>query len=126
MRSMMCGRGEIIIACRLSRLIGRRWETGNRARSPVTGGKGSVAGLPFGRSTDTAGRTARAVVCHDVNGSDDEFVWLLAENEEDERIKNLRREVVILLQALRRNVKNLNANKRFLTQDDDNRQKSLI
>ena len=79
-----------------------------------------------GRGGGCNGRTARAVVCHDVNGSDDEFVWLLAENEEDERIENLRREVVILLQALRRNVKNLNANKRFLTQDDDNRQKSLI
>ncbi len=74
MRTMMCGRWEIIIACLLSRLSGRRWVTGNKALSPVAGRKGSVVGLPFGRSTGMAGRRVRSVVSHDVNGTDDKFV----------------------------------------------------
>ncbi len=69
------------------------------------------------RGGDCCRRGARGVVSHGVDGMDDEFVlvWLLAENEEEERLKNLHQELVLFLWALLRNVKNLNANMRFLS-----------
>ncbi len=69
------------------------------------------------RGGDCSGRGARAVVSHGVDGLDDEFVlvWLFAENEEEERIKNLHHKLVLFLWALLRNVKNRNANMRFLS-----------
>ncbi len=121
MSSMVGGRGEIIIGCLLSR-FGRRWATGDRTRSPVMGRKRSVAGLPFGHPTGTAGRgqkplSAMVLMVWMTNLC----LWLLMR-----KIKNLHQELIILLQALLKNVKNLNANKRFLTPDDDNCQKSPI
>ncbi len=52
-----------------------------------------------GRGGDCSKRRARAVVSHGVDGLDDEFVlvWLLAENEEEERIKNLHQAGTILM-----------------------------
>ncbi len=54
------------------------------------------------REGDYSGRQARAIINHVVDGLDNKFVlvWLMADNKEEETIKDLDHELVILLQAL--------------------------
>ncbi len=69
------------------------------------------------RGGDYSRRGSRAIVSHGGDGLDDKYVlvWLTADDKGEERIKNLDQELVILLQALRRNVKNLILALKFLS-----------